>query len=206
MKMPNTKYDGSFIKGGPGENQSYKKYYGKMLQGFKRGGDVMPKRNKKNFRPTEKGAGMTEAGVKAYRRANPGSKLKTAVTGKVKPGSKAANRRKSYCARSAGQMKQFPKAAKDPNSRLRQARRRWKCQTGQFTNSLKVLTTYRFLQIIGAMRDTKILEAFSLKKEKEEKQKNLFRNLKKEVETGANGTQDYIIKKGVNKGKKANVR
>ena len=56
------------------------------------------------------------------------------------------------------------------------------------------------------MRDTKKLEAFSIKKEKEEKQKNLFRNLKKEVETGANGTQDYIIKKGVNKGKKANVR
>tara|TARA_Y100000033_G_scaffold46312_1_gene50642 strand:- start:75 stop:578 length:504 start_codon:yes stop_codon:yes gene_type:complete len=94
---------------------------------YSRGGDVMPKRNKKNFRPTEKGAGMTEAGVAAYRRANPGSKLKTAVTGKVKPGSKAAKRRKSYCARSAGQMKKFPKAAKDPNSRLRQARRRWKC-------------------------------------------------------------------------------
>ena len=49
MKMPNTKYTGSFIKGGPGENQSYKKYYGSMLQGFKRGGDVMPARNKKNF-------------------------------------------------------------------------------------------------------------------------------------------------------------
>ena len=206
MKMPNTKYTGSFIKGGPGENQSYKKYYGKMLTGFKRGGDVMPKRNKKNFRPTEKGAGMTQAGVKAYRAANPGSKLKTAVTGKVKPGSKAANRRKSYCARSAGQMKQFPKAAKDPNSRLRQARRRWKCQTDQFTDSLPVLTILCFQQITGVMRDTKILEAFSLKKEKEEKQKNLFRNLKKEVEIGANGTQDYIIKKGVNKGKKANVR
>jgi hypothetical protein len=56
------------------------------------------------------------------------------------------------------------------------------------------------------MRDTKILEAFSVKREKEKKQKNLFRNLKKEVETGANGTQDYIIKKGVNKGKKANGR
>jgi len=92
-----------------------------------RGGDVMPKRNKKNFRPTKAGAGMTRAGVMAYRRANPGSKLKTAVTGKVKPGSKAAKRRKSFCARSAGQMKKFPKAAKDPNSRLRQARRRWKC-------------------------------------------------------------------------------
>jgi len=88
---------------------------------------TMPPRNKKNFRATKKGAGMTAAGVKAYRRLNPGSKLKTAVTGKVKPGSKAAKRRKSFCARSLGQMKKFPKAAKDPNSRLRQARRRWKC-------------------------------------------------------------------------------
>lgn len=87
----------------------------------------MPKRNKKNFRPTEKGAGMTKAGVRAYRAKNPGSKLKTAVTGKVKAGSKDAKRRKSFCARSAGQMKKFPKAAKDPNSRLRQARKRWKC-------------------------------------------------------------------------------
>ena len=78
-------------------------------------------------RPTKLGAGMTAKGVAKYRRQNPGSKLQTAVTGKVKPGSKAAKRRKSFCARSAGQMKQFPKAAKDPNSRLRQARRRWKC-------------------------------------------------------------------------------
>ena len=87
----------------------------------------MPARNKRNFRHTKSGAGMTRAGVKAYRRKNPGSKLKTAVTGKVKKGSKAANRRKSYCARSAGQMRQFPKAANNPNSRLRQARKRWKC-------------------------------------------------------------------------------
>ena len=78
-------------------------------------------------RPTKLGAGMTAKGVAKYRRQNPGSKLQTAVTGKVKPGSKAAKRRKSFCARSAGQMMQFPKAAKDPNSRLRQARRRWKC-------------------------------------------------------------------------------
>ena len=71
--------------------------------------------------------GLNKKGVASYRAANPGSKLKTAVTGKVKPGSKAAKRRKSYCARSAGQMKKFPKAAADPNSRLRQARKRWKC-------------------------------------------------------------------------------
>ena len=89
--------------------------------------DKQPPKTKKYFRSTKSGAGMTKAGVSRYRRENPGSKLKTAVTGKVKAGSKAANRRKSFCARSAGQMKKFPKAAKNPNSRLRQARRRWKC-------------------------------------------------------------------------------
>lgn len=77
-------------------------------------------------RPTKQGAGMTKKGVAKYRRQNPGSKLQTAVTEK-KPTGKRAARRKSFCARSAGQMKKFPKAAKNPNSRLRQARRRWKC-------------------------------------------------------------------------------
>ena len=105
---------------------------GQATKTVKRGGrrirkpDNMPKRNKKNFRSTESGAGMTEAGVKAYRKKNPGSKLQTAVTEK-KPTGKRAARRKSFCARSAGQMKKFPKAAKNPNSRLRQARRRWRC-------------------------------------------------------------------------------
>ncbi|MEY3007579.1 MAG: Pelagibacter phage [Pseudomonadota bacterium] len=79
-----------------------------------------------NFRPTKKGAGMTRKGVAAYRRANPGSKLKTAVT-EDNPSPARAKRRKSFCARSAGQMKMYPKAAKNPNSRIRQARRRWKC-------------------------------------------------------------------------------
>ena len=89
--------------------------------------DKQPPKTKKYFRPTKKGAGMTAAGVAKYRRDNQGSKLKTAVTGKVKKGSKDAKRRKYFCARSAGQMKKFPKAAANPNSRLRQARRRWKC-------------------------------------------------------------------------------
>ena len=79
-----------------------------------------------DMRPTNSGAGMTAKGVAKYRRQNPGSKLKTAVTEK-KPTGKRAARRKSFCARSAGQMKKFPKAAKNPNSRLRQARRRWRC-------------------------------------------------------------------------------
>jgi hypothetical protein len=69
---------------------------------------------------------MTKQGVAAYRRANPGSKLQTAVT-ESNPSGARAKRRKSFCARSAGQMKMYPEAAKDPNSRIRQARRRWKC-------------------------------------------------------------------------------
>ena len=71
----------------------------------------------RNFRSTEEGAGMTSKGVKAYRKANPGSKLKTAVTGDVKKGSKAAKRRKAFCARS--------KSWK--GERGLAARRRWKC-------------------------------------------------------------------------------
>jgi len=83
---------------------------------------------KANYRPTKSGAGMTKRGVAAYRKKNPGSKLKTAVTGKVKKGSKAAKRRKSYCARSLGQLKRSSaKTRNNPNSRIRQARRRWKC-------------------------------------------------------------------------------
>ena len=81
-----------------------------------------------NYRPTKKGAGMTRKGIKEYSKKNPGSKLKGAVTGKVKKGSKAAKRRKSYCARSLGQLKRSSaKTRNNPNSRIRQARRRWKC-------------------------------------------------------------------------------
>jgi len=98
-----------------------------MAVAKKRGMGIKTSVKSGNFRKTKTGAGMTTKGVKAYRKANPGSKLKTAVTGKVKVGSKDAKRRKSFCARSAGQAKKFPKAAKDPNSRLRQARKRWKC-------------------------------------------------------------------------------
>tara|TARA_R100000234_G_scaffold10140_2_gene5814 strand:+ start:329 stop:703 length:375 start_codon:yes stop_codon:yes gene_type:complete len=71
----------------------------------------------RNFRTVKEGAGMTAKGVAEYRRKNPGSKLKTAVTGKVKPGSKDAKRRKSFCARSKNWTSERGKAA----------RRRWKC-------------------------------------------------------------------------------
>jgi hypothetical protein len=71
----------------------------------------------RHFRKPEEGAGMTKAGVESYKKQNPGSNLQTAVTGKVKPGSKDAGRRKSFCARSRGWTGERGKAA----------RARWKC-------------------------------------------------------------------------------
>ena len=82
--------------------------------------------SKGHFIATEKGAGMTAKGVKAYRAKNPGSKLQTAVTGKVKPGSKDAGRRKSFCARMSG----VKGPAKKPNgepTRKTLALRKWNC-------------------------------------------------------------------------------
>ena len=75
--------------------------------------------------------GMSQKAVNAYRRENPGSKLKTAVTtkpSKLKKGSKASKRRKSYCSRSRGQMKMHSiSCAKTPDKAICKARRRWNC-------------------------------------------------------------------------------
>tara|TARA_R100000697_G_scaffold71961_1_gene84193 strand:+ start:103 stop:498 length:396 start_codon:yes stop_codon:yes gene_type:complete len=70
----------------------------------------------KSARGGAAGGGMTEKGVREYRRNNPGSKLKTAVTGK-NPSKKDAARRKSFCARSRSWTSERGKAA----------RRRWRC-------------------------------------------------------------------------------
>jgi hypothetical protein len=77
---------------------------------------------------SDKTDGMSAAAVKAYRRENPGSKLKTAVTGDPKPGSKDAKRRKSFCARSKGQQDMHNiDCSKTPDKPVCKARRRWKC-------------------------------------------------------------------------------
>ena len=76
--------------------------------------------------------GLNRKGVASYRRANPGSKLKMAVTtkpSKLKPGSKAAKRRKSFCARMKGMKRRLTsaKTARDPNSRINKSLRKWNC-------------------------------------------------------------------------------
>jgi len=75
--------------------------------------------------------GLTQKGVDAYN-AKTGGHLKTAVTtkpSKLKPGSKAANRRKSFCARMGGMKKRLTsaKTANDPDSRINKALRKWNC-------------------------------------------------------------------------------
>ena len=76
--------------------------------------------------------GLNAKGIAAYRRENPGSKLQMAVTtkpSKLKPGSKAANRRKSFCARMGGMKSKLTsaKTARDPDSRINKALRKWNC-------------------------------------------------------------------------------
>jgi len=76
--------------------------------------------------------GLNQKGVASYRAANPGSKLKTAVTtkpSKLKKGSKAANRRKSFCSRMKGMKAKLTsaKTARDPDSRINKSLRKWNC-------------------------------------------------------------------------------
>ena len=89
--------------------------------------EAWQKANKK-----DKTDGMSKKAVKTYRREHPGSKLQTAVTtkpSKLKKGSKASKRRKSYCSRSRGQMKMHNiSCAKTPDKAICKARRRWNCE------------------------------------------------------------------------------
>jgi len=70
--------------------------------------------------------GLNAKGRASYNKANPGKPGLKPPAPKPKTDKDAA-RRKSFCARSAGQAKMFPDAAKDPNSRLNKARKAWNC-------------------------------------------------------------------------------
>jgi len=76
----------------------------------------------------DKTDGLSQKAVNAYRRENPGSKLQTAVTEK-KPKGKRAARRKSFCSRMSGMKKRLTSAknARDPDSPINKALRRWNC-------------------------------------------------------------------------------
>ena len=100
---------------------------GKRLE-FKNGGTPAWQRKEGK----SESCGLNRKGIASYRAANPGSKLSMAVTtkpSKLKKGSKAANRRKSFCARMSGMKKRLTsaKTARDPNSRINKSLRKWNC-------------------------------------------------------------------------------
>ena len=99
--------------------------------GLTQGGNKLEEDWQKTNRQ-DKTDGMSQKAVNAYKRENPGSKLKTAVTQKpssLKRGSKKAKRRKSFCSRMKGMKKRLTsaKTARDPDSRINKALRRWNC-------------------------------------------------------------------------------
>lgn len=101
----------------------------RILKSMKSGGKTPAWQRSEGKNPE---GGLNAKGVASYRAANPGSKLKTAVTtkpSKLKKGSKAAKRRKSFCARMSGHKKKNTSAetARDPNSRINKALRKWNC-------------------------------------------------------------------------------
>jgi transcriptional regulator of acetoin/glycerol metabolism len=115
-----------------GSDISDKQFEQKIINAYKKimqKQDVAEDWQKANKR--DKTDGMSQKAVNAYRRENPGSKLKTAVTtkpSKLKKGGKASKRRKSYCSRSRGQMKMHSiSCAKTPDKAICKARRRWNC-------------------------------------------------------------------------------
>jgi len=96
---------------------------------MKKGGSTPAWTRKEGKNPS---GGLNAKGVASYRKANPGSKLKTAVTtkpSKLDPDSKAAKRRKSFCSRMSGMKKKLTsaKTANDPNSRINKSLRKWNC-------------------------------------------------------------------------------
>ena len=131
-------YDHGYRDGSAGKPMNDKGYDGNAWGSYRAGyldgkearkpgvAEDWQKANKK-----DKTDGMSQKAVNAYRREHPGSKLKTAVTtkpSKLKKGSKASKRRKSYCSRSKGQMNMHNiSCAKTPDKAICKARRRWNC-------------------------------------------------------------------------------
>jgi hypothetical protein len=103
----------------PGSNKNYVKPMGEEVEVD----EDWQKVNRK-----DKTDGLSQAAVNAYRRENPGSKLQTAVTEK-NPSGKRAARRKSFCRRMSGMKSKLTstKTARDPDSRINKALRRWNC-------------------------------------------------------------------------------
>ncbi len=103
----------------PGPNKKYVKPYGEQVE---------VEEDWQSVNRKDKTDGLSQKAVNAYRRENPGSKLQTAVTEK-NPTGKRAQRRKNFCSRMSGMKERLTSAetARDPDSKINRALRRWNC-------------------------------------------------------------------------------
>lgn len=125
-------FDGMFGGGNPASNLGIRK------ESEIEEGETWSKHN------NPRAGGMSKKSVSSYRRSHPGSKIQTAVTtkpSKLKKGSKAAKRRKSFCARMRGMKKSrtSAKTARDPNSNINKSLRRWNCESVEQMHELVML-------------------------------------------------------------------
>lgn len=146
----------------------------------------MPKKFSVKSGDKSAAGGLTAKGVKRYRAANPGSKLKTAVTtkpSKLKKGSKSAKRRKSFCARMGGMKKRLTsaKTRRDPDSRINKALRKWNCSTDVNPNALQ--------QMAEMVLESLLENRYGNKKNRTGKKQRLGQ-FRKERNTAANQGED----------------
>ncbi len=127
MRKPNSRFDGT-----PNLTKVYKDMtpgYSDTLKTIKKVVREQLDEDWQKVNRQDKTDGLSQKAVDAYKRENPGSKLKTAVTEK-NPKGKRASRRKSFCSRMGGMKKRLTsaKTARDPDSRINKALRRWNCE------------------------------------------------------------------------------
>jgi hypothetical protein len=109
-----------------------------------------------------KNGGLNKKGVASYRREHPGSKLQTAVTtkpSKLKKGSKAAKRRKSFCARMGG-MKGPMKKPNGKPTRKALALRKWHCESVEQLQELLMLAESKIFEIMHESHETDYIKPF----------------------------------------------
>jgi len=157
--------------------------------------------------------GMSRKAVKAYRRENPGSKLKTAVTtkpSKLKKGSKSAKRRKSFCARMSGMKKAHAsaKTKRNPDSPINKALRRWNCESIEDMRNL-IENAERMIAEEKKRLDPKCWDGYKKQGTKmkggvrvnncvpiEEENKGLYYNVQKKRERIKHGSGERMRKPG----------
>ena len=161
-----------------------KKYFGESIY------EDWQKANRKDRTP-----GMSKKAVKAYRRENPGSKLSTAVTtkpSKLKKGSKAAKRRKSFCARMKGMKKAHAsaKTKRDPNSPINKSLRRWHCESIEEMRDMIINAEQKITALKEAANPAQ-QAAIAINMKKKDKKPHNVEESEKRMSRAAKGYEKY---------------